>query len=171
MKKTKKSSFASGSPGIVRKEYTLISEVEAQSRITIDTWYVWTSNDIYEKVFNKTLKNQGRMPWKRRVVKIYSETSKQSIYRIWRGIPAYISSKGQLYIDREAKNLLKYSDDNKQTDIKTVPLILTPSRKHEFYWQHFSPEVRTAYKLGLISILLGATSLIISIISWIINYV
>lgn len=152
--------------GKVSKEYTIISEVEGK-RILIDNWYVWTSNDVYKKIFKNPLKKHGRMPWKRRVIRIFSEKTKSSVYRIWRGVPAYMLSKDQLFLDREAKNILKCSGDGKEADDKVL-LVLSPSTKHSFYWQHFSPEIRTAYKLGLISLLLGAISLFISIISWII---
>jgi hypothetical protein len=116
---------------------------------------------MYEKIFGIKYKNTIKYPWKRRVVKIYSEGSNYKIYRILRGCSSFMYSKDILYIDKDAKFLLLNESRS------NVNLIIKTSWKFPYYWNHFDHNVRCSYKLGLLSVIIGLISLVIGIISYI----
>ena len=121
-----------------------------------DLWNVYTSNDIHEKVFKETAGSISNYPWKKRIVKITSKDTKLSVYRIWRGVPAYVSSKDILYIDDIAKySLIKDRKNNK------IEVILSKGSRFWYYWNHFDNATRVSFKLGLLSVILGIISLIL----------
>ncbi len=153
----------------LEKEYEICSEfkpsnarnekamLERNGKI-VDNWYVYTTPDVYEKLFNKKLQGKEKLPWKRRVVKIYSNETNCSVYRIWRGTFRTVLSKDILYVDRDAKYILSKNNDK-------VSIKLFPSNKLLYYWNHFAPEIRAPFKLGMISLFIGFISLILGIIS------
>ena len=77
----------------IEKEYEICSEFkpsDANNAKTIlekngkyvDNWYLYTTPDVYNKLFNKKIQGKEKLPWKRKVVKIYSKKTKCSVYRI-----------------------------------------------------------------------------------------
>ena len=153
----------------IEKKYEICSEFKPsnannadtilnQNGKFVDNWYVYTTPDIYGKLFNKKIQGPEKLPWKRKVVKIYSKKTNCSVYRIWRGTFRTVLAKDILYVDRDAKYIL--SDTDNKTDI-----ILSPSNKFLYYWNHFAPEIRAPFKLGLISFLVSFVSLFLGIIS------
>lgn len=153
----------------IEKEYELCSEFKpsnAKNAKTmlekngkfVDNWYVYTTLEVYKKLFNKEIQGKEKLPWKRRVVKIYSKKTKCSVYRIWRGTFRTVLAKDILYVDRDAKYIL--TDNEVKTDI-----ILYPSNKCLYYWNHFAPEIRVSFKLGFISFFISLVSLLLGIIS------
>lgn len=153
----------------VKKEYEICSEFKASEANNakemlekngkfVDNWYVYTTPDVYKKLFNKKIQGKEKLPWKRKVVRIYSEKTKCSVYRIWRGTFRTVLSKDILYVDRDAKYILTNTEDK-------ANIILCPSNKFLYYWNHFAPEIRAPFKLGLISFLVSLISLILGIIS------
>lgn len=153
----------------IEKEYEICSEFkpsDANNAKTIlekngkyvDNWYLYTTPDVYNKLFNKKIQGKEKLPWKRKVVKIYSKKTKCSVYRIWRGTFRTVLAKDILYVDRDAKYIL--TDTEAKTDI-----ILYPSNKILYYWNHFAPEIRAPFKLGFISLFIGLVSLFLGIIS------
>lgn len=153
----------------IEKEYEICSEFKASDANNsetmmnrkgkfVDNWYVYTTPDVYKKLFNKTIQGKEKLPWKRKVVKIYSKDTKCSVYRIWRGTFRTVLAKDILYVDKDAKYILSNKDDK-------TSIILYPSNKFLYYWNHFAPEIRAPFKLGLISLLVSLVSLILGIIS------
>lgn len=124
----------------------------------VDNWYVYTTPDVYNKLFNKKIQGKEKLPWKRKVVKIYSKKTKCSVYRIWRGAFRTVLAKDILYVDKDAKYILT------ATEAK-IDIILYPSNKFLYYWNHFAPEIRAPFKLGLISFFVSLVSLLLGIIS------
>ncbi len=155
----------------IEKEYILKYEFEPsdaanaqtileKNGVKVDDWYVYTTNDVYQKLFKTNLQNKNKLPWKRKVVKVTSKENGFTVYRIWRGVYRFIRTKDILYVDKEAKYLLSEKDE-------PVIIILKPSNKFCYYWNHFAPEIRVPFKISLISLLIGIISLIISIVSFV----
>ena len=153
----------------IEKKYEICSEFKPsnannadtilnQNGKFVDNWYVYTTPDVYNKLFNKKIQGKEKLPWKRKVVRIYSKKTKCSVYRIWRGAFRTVLAKDILYLDKDAKYIL--TDTEAKTDI-----ILYPSNKFLYYWNHFAPEIRAPFKLGLISFLVSLVSLLLGIIS------
>nr|WP_321297775.1 hypothetical protein [uncultured Sphaerochaeta sp.] len=149
--------------GKIKKEFQIetsfiTSEGEKEKPVD-EHWYVYTSNHIYEKIYNKKISKEAKYPWKRKVIKITSISTGCSIYRIWHGIFLY-RSKDLLYIDKTGKYLLI---PNKETT--TVELVLGKGSKLMFYWNHTDAIVRCSYKLGFVSVILGTLSIIITLVA------
>lgn len=125
-----------------------------------DLWSVYTSNDIHEKVFGEKAGSILKYPWKKKIIKITSKETKLSVYRIWRGVPAYVISKDMLYIDNNAKYSLINNRDNNDVDV-----VLSKGCRFWYYWNHFDNATRVSFKLGLISVILGIISLILGALS------
>ena len=70
-----------------------------------------------------------------------------------------VLSKDILYVDKEAKYILSSSDSE-------TSIILSPSNKFSYYWNHFAPEIRAPFKLGFVSFLISFISLILALISF-----
>jgi len=125
-----------------------------------DLRYVYTSNDIHQKVFGTRAKDIKNLPWNRRIIKITSKETKLSIYRIWKGVPAYVESKDILYIDDTAKySLIKNKQNNE------VEITLSKGSWFQFYRYHFDNATRISFKLGFLSIVLGIVSFLLGILS------
>ncbi len=142
----------------IKREFHLLSTMEFSnnrpSENINDTWYCYMSSAMYERIFQKKLKTSKRIPWKRRVVKIYSPESKLAIYRIWKGARVFAKSKDIVYVDRDACFMLSDTPDDSK-----VALVLSPSFKVFFYWYHQDPVIRVSFKLGFVSVLIGAVAL------------
>lgn len=147
----------------IKREFHLSSTMEyCNNRVAEnieDAWYCYMSSDMYEKIFHMKLKAIKRIPWKRRVVKIYSTETKVAIYRIWKGSRKFAKSKDIVYVDRDACFMLTESPDDSK-----VELVLSPSFKVFFYWCHHDPVIRVSFKLGFVSVLIGAVALVIALI-------
>lgn len=108
----------------------------------------------YEIIFNKKLKELDHKPWKRGIVKISSKTKNNSIYRIYFGAKL---AADELGLNKYNKNMLGIGET---TNVK-----IEKGNKFLFYWDHPSHIVRSAFKLGFLSLLLTIVSLLISIVS------
>lgn len=132
----------------------------AEAEKITDLWHVYTSNHIHKEIFGARTKDIVKYPWKRKILKITSQETGLSVYRIWRGVPAYVKSKDTLYIDDAAKySLIKSKNQNK------VNLILSKGGRIRFYWNHFDNATRISFKLGLTSVCLGTLSIIIAFLT------
>ena len=148
--------------GRINKNYTIVSKFEykngKENETITDLWSVYTSNDVYKKIFNKRLKNEKKYPWTRKILKIYSKDTKISIYRIWRGVPPFLqNSKDILFIDKNAKYSLTLPNHN-QADI-----VLSKGNKFLFYWYHYDNATRVSFKLGFVSVMLGIISIVFAL--------
>ena len=148
--------------GRINKNYTIVSKFEykngKENETITDLWSVYTSNDVYKKIFNKRLKNEKKYPWTRKILKIYSKDTKISIYRIWRGVPPFLqNSKDILFIDKNAKYALTLPNHN-QADI-----VLSKGNKFLFYWYHYDNATRVSFKLGFVSVMLGIISIVFAL--------
>ena len=127
-----------------------------------DNWYVTLPNAYYKNIFGNTIKKTGYLPWKRRVVKIYSAETNKSVYRIFKG-SSYSSTKveddvSKIWISLEAAYVL-----TKKVSGKTpVTLSFTKGNKFSFYWNHFDHNIRNGYKLGMVALIISAISLLIT---------
>ena len=151
----------------IDKKFAIKSKFEFTDNRTeesVDNWYVYTSNDVYKKVFGSELNKSSGYPWKRKVIKIYSKNKKCALYRIWRGCPRFVYSKDTLYLDKNAKYLLSNNGEQEED------VILTPSSKFCYYWNHFEPSIRCSFKLGFVSVVVSVISLIIGVISLIVAF-
>lgn len=142
------------------KEMTIESEMpphkDANPEKITDFWNVYTSNDIHEKVFGEKAGSITKYPWKKRIIKITSKATKLSVYRIWRGVPAYVTSKDILYIDNNAKYSLINDRNNNEVEV-----VLSKGCRFGYYWNHFDNATRVSFKLGFVSVILGIISLIL----------
>lgn len=146
---------------VIKKDFKIQSKFN--NGVIVDDWYVYTSNDMYSKIFGQKLKASKYYPWKRKVVEIYSSNTSCKVYRIWRGVPMYHKSAGMIFVSPTASRILA-------ADEEVVELKLAPSKKWKFYWNHFEASVRCSFKLGFISVLAGVISLIVSVGSLIIAF-
>lgn len=146
------------------KHWTVLSEMSpnssAEPEKIINLWEAYTSNHIHKEVFGGKAKDVLKYPWKKKIIKITSKATGLSVYRIWRGVPAYVESKDTLFVDDSAKfALIKSKDDT------TVDLILSKGSRIGFYWNHFENATRISFKLGLTSVVLGVISLFLGFIA------
>lgn len=140
-------------------ETTITFDSERED-ISVDNWNVYTSNHIFKEIFGKSENNFKIYARKRKVIKITSLDTKHSIYRFWNGAPLGVKTKDTLFLDKNAKYDL-LADKNKNT----VNIILSKGSKLKFYLNHYDHMVRVSFKLGLWSVIIGAISFIIGIVS------
>ncbi|MBQ9626125.1 MAG: hypothetical protein IJR40_03010 [Treponema sp.] len=115
---------------------------------------VYAHASLYKKVFRKTLKGTDR---RKRFVKITSEETKMSVYRILRGVPNGVSSAdGILYIDSDGKNVLSVSSAEVSVKVKSACWLA-------YYWHTDNTAARISFKMGIISFTVGIISLILTI--------
>lgn len=150
--------------GKIIKAMTISSTItfdNARESINPDFWNVYTSNGIFKEIFGKAEKDFKDYKEKKKIVKITSKETNHSIYRIWNGAPLGARTKETIFIDKYAKyDLLK----DKNTENATLEL--SKGSKLAFYLNHYDHMVRVSFKLGLWSVILGAISFVISIISF-----
>jgi len=152
------------------KDYILdIKEAEPSEEYYKDNWYAVFPNDYYKKIFGETVKETGNLPWKRKVVKIYSNQTRKSVHRIYKGaFRASTKAKDGIPIIRisaDAARVLMKEDYNKAR----VSLQLTKGSKFMFYWNHFDSGVRSGFKLGFTAFMISLGSLVISILPFVIR--
>ena len=128
--------------------------------ISVDTWNVYTSNHIFKEIFGKNENNFKTYAKKRKVIKITSLDTRQSVYRFWNGAPLGAKTKDTLFLDKNAKYDL-LADKNKNI----ANIILSKGTKLKFYLKHYDHMVRVSFKLGLWSVIIGIVSFVIGIIS------
>ena len=128
--------------------------------ISVDTWNVYTSNHIFKEIFGKNEKDFKTFAKKRKVIKITSLDTNQSIYRFWNGAPLGAKTKDTLFLDKNAKYDLLADKNNNIANI-----IISKGTKLSFYLKHYDHMVRVSFKLGLWSVIIGIVSFIIGIIS------
>ncbi len=128
--------------------------------IVVDTWNVYTSNNVFSVVFGKNEKDFDTYNKKKKVIKITSLDTNKSIYRIWNGAPLGAKTKDLLFLDKNAKYDL-LSDKS----VNSVNIVFSKGSKLKFYLNHYDHMVRVSFKLGLWSVIVGVVSFIIGIIS------
>lgn len=137
-----------------------------RDNIIVDTWNVYTSNDVFEKVFGKKAKELKTYSKKKKIIKITSLDSKRTIYRIWNGAPLGSKTKNTIFLDKNAKyDLLNNKDSN------TVTVVISKGTKLLFYWNHYDHMTRVSFKLALWSVILGIISFILGSISIVISLI
>jgi len=148
------------------QEYVIdIKEPNPGDGYFVDNWYAVFPNDYHKKIFKNSVKNTGRLPWKKQVVKIYSSETGKSIQRIFKGAfrsPSK-SEKGfpLIRISPDAAHVLRSGE----IDRTPVSLRLSKGSKFKFYWNHFDASIRCAYKLGFIALAVSLIGLSISAVS------
>lgn len=140
---------------------TVIEFEDERDNIVVDTWNVYTTNDVFAKVFGKKAKEFSTYLKKKKVIKITSENTKKPIYRFWNGAPLGAKAKDTLFLDKNAKYDL-LSNTSKNSDIDVV---ISKGTKFSFFWNHYDHATRISFKLALLSLILGIISFIFGIFS------
>lgn len=131
-----------------------------RENIVVDNWNVYTSNDIYKKIFGHNKNDEKSFLKKNRIVKIKSIDTNKTIYRLWKGSPFPAKSKNILYVDKNAKYELIFNKNSNKSKIQ-----LSKGSVFAFYWNHFDNSTRVSYKLGFWSVILGIISLALGFLS------
>lgn len=152
----------------VRKEELKIETVikfdSERDDIIVDAWNIYTSSDLFVKVFGKKEKDFKNYSKKKKVIKITSLVTKHSVYRFWNGAPLGAKTKDTIFLDKNAKyDLLGDRNLNK------VNVNISKGSKLCFYWNHYDHMTRVSFKLALWSVILGFISLLLGIISIILS--
>lgn len=111
---------------------------------------VLLENSMYEKLFGKPFVEFGFAPWKRKIVKI--EFKGRKIYRMFVGGNAKGVKDKELGLTLGSVYLLFLNDADWKDSEKIKP---DKGSKFLFYWNHPKHNVRVAFKLGFISVVLG----------------
>lgn len=110
----------------------------------------------YEKIFGKMLKESNYKPWKKGIVKIINKDKNVKLFRIFFGAPL---NKDEFGLNLYNKHLLSLeSDENLNVEFKK-------SGRLPFYWNHPNHSVRSAFKLGIVSVIISIISLFLGIVS------
>jgi hypothetical protein len=121
--------------------------------------YLHSSN--YSKIFGSTLGTNLQMRGVVKIVYIDKNKRRKSIYRLF-------ASKGIKDLRDQTIGLSHLSCQYLGIgDEEPANLILKKGSKLLFYWYHPLHEVRIAYKLGALSLLLGLISILISMVPFI----
>ena len=115
---------------------------------------IYLTGTLYEKLFGRPLKGSDR---RKRFLKITSLQTGSSVYRLFRGAPTGVVNKDILYIDSDGKAVLQRSDDE-------VVLSIKKCCPFSFYWNTSNSATRISFKIGLPSLIIGAASLILTIV-------
>lgn len=144
------------------RRYSVNSKFEYSNGYKEDitsNWYVYTPNNIHKIIFDKKIKEIPKYPWKRKIIKIYSEETGYSIYRIWKGTRPGTKIANTICLDQPSCFLLVNQLGDKTN------ITISRGSKFKFYWNHFDHIVRCSFKLGFTSVILGLIALILTIIS------
>ncbi|MBQ0051467.1 MAG: hypothetical protein KBT11_05320 [Treponema sp.] len=132
---------------------------DGREDLPVDIWNVYTSNHLFKEIYGKNVKNFGSFLKKKKIVKITSCDTKNSIYRFWNGMPSGAKSKDTLFLDEKAKfDLL--AEGNSSANVT-----ISKASKFSFFWNHYDHSVRISFKLAALSMAMGVVSLILGIIS------
>jgi hypothetical protein len=118
---------------------------------------VLMKSDGYNAVFKTTKKTADNSQKRLSIVKI--SANGKVIYRAYRGVSATDFLKDYVALTPNSIMLLNDKAGNEPKEVEVSKGCIFP-----FYWYHPDKAVRISFKLGLVSLLMGVISIVISII-------
>ena len=112
-------------------------------------------SNVYEEIFGITRKLEKDTNKRLAIVKI--SANGKSIHRAFRSVAGMTNDYAGL-----TANSLRLLNDSMGNDPKEVEL--SPGSRLPFYWYHPDKAIRISIKLGLLSVILGSLSIVISVL-------
>ena len=126
---------------------------------------IMLENSWYKEIFGRKYKSDNYYPSKRGIVKIKVKCEKPCIFRMFYSGNSHTLNNEEIALTTLSLQQLGIDLNNKNKDF--IKIILSKGSKHKFYYCHPQHYVRVAYKLALLSLVLGLISIITSFISFI----